>query len=240
MKVKVVILMVGMVLIVLPLKAQDKLVFSSFEHPDEPVITSLTEAYRRIGIQFDIRRVPSARALQLSNSGEVDGEVQRIANMQKRFPNLIMIPVPLFFIEVTVFAKEITFKVDGWNSLKPYKIGRRIGFKLVENNTQGMNTVSVETPDQLFEMLHAGRIDIVITTPVVWARTSKRLKQQLSNFNPQTIKILRPALQITNLYHYLHKKNKSLVSKITTSLQQMEKEGLIKKIADEYITGLMK
>ncbi len=37
------------------------------------------------------------------------------------------------------------------------------------------------------------------------------------------------------MYHYLNKKNKHLVPKLTSVLQDMEKEGLIKKIKDDYI-----
>jgi hypothetical protein len=40
-------------------------------------------------------------------------------------------------------------------------------------------------------------------------------------------------------YHYLHKKHKDLVPGITSALQEMENEGLIRKMHEEYEAALM-
>ena len=88
-----------------------------------------------------------------------------------------------------------------------------------------MNVEAVTGPDQLFNMLILDRVDIVALPRDVGLTT-------LSAMGLKGIKILEPPLQRDALYHYLHKRNKPLVPKITASLQEMGKKSLIQAITD--------
>ena len=46
--------------------------------------------------------------------------------------NLMMISVPVNFLDGVVFTKNHHFPVTGWESLKPYSIAIRIGTKFAE------------------------------------------------------------------------------------------------------------
>ena len=81
------------------------------------------EAYKQIGYEIDMKWLPGATALERSNSGEVDAELQRIDGISRKFPNLIQVPIPINFLQGSVFATNVSFPVTGWYSLKPYRIG---------------------------------------------------------------------------------------------------------------------
>jgi polar amino acid transport system substrate-binding protein len=99
----------------------------------------LTEAYRRIGITIKLRIVPAERSLYQSNSGDTDGEVGRIHGIENTYTNLIKVPTPVSYFEVMAFTKNLKFQVNGWESLKPYRIVARRGIKYAEKNTENMN-----------------------------------------------------------------------------------------------------
>ena len=88
-----------------------------------------------------------------------------------------------------------------------------------------MNVEKVTETEQLFNMLIRDRVDIVILPRDVGLKTLKAM-------NLKDIRMLEPPLQRDKLYHYLHKKNEALVPKITASLQEMGKKGLIQAIND--------
>ena len=49
----------------------------------------LREAYRRLGIALEIRKLPAERALRMASDGQLDGEVQRIDAVKRTHPNLV-------------------------------------------------------------------------------------------------------------------------------------------------------
>ncbi|PCI29428.1 MAG: ABC transporter substrate-binding protein [SAR324 cluster bacterium] len=193
-------------------------------------ITSLIlrQAYKQIGIGLTITYLPAQRALIESNEGIVDGEVHRILGIEKRYPNLIRIPVSIWHMKGVVFTKNVTFEVKGWQSLEPYRIGTLRGVKFVENNTQGMNRLRVRDYTQLFLMLADNRLDIVVLAQLSGLKALKATKAE-------GIRILSPPLTVLKLYHYLHRKNLHLIPEITKALKEMEQQGKIRAIWQQYL-----
>ncbi len=146
--------------------------------------------------------------------------------MDKEYKNLIMVPHPVDFGEAMVFTKNKVFPVNGWDSLKPYKIGILRGNKFAEKGTEGMNRLPANTIEQLFEMLDAERADIIVL--LRWNGSTTLKKMNLTG-----IRVLEPPVETMPLYHYLHKKNERLVPKVAAALKEMEKEGLIQKIREQ-------
>ncbi|MCP4107581.1 MAG: hypothetical protein GY749_18900 [Desulfobacteraceae bacterium] len=128
----------------LPGYAQDDLVFSK---PDDPVADIsekiLKEAYQKIGIRISVTAFPAERALRTSNSGLSDGEVNRIKGINEQYLSLVMVPVEINILEGVVFTIDVSFPVTGWESLRPYNIGIRIGIKFAEKGTVGMDVDKV-------------------------------------------------------------------------------------------------
>lgn len=223
-------------ILVVPIFSSENLKFTTIQGSAFPYVAEkvVKEAYRRIGIDIIVDFYPGKRSLILSNEGKkYDGELYRIGGVEKRFPNLIPIPVPIHLLEGMVFTKDTKFDVNGWDSLRPYKIGVRRGIAFTFRGTQGMNSVPVNSNKQLFEMLDKGRLDIVVL-----ARMNALKYFQKTKF--PNIKILEPAVEVHKMYHYVHKKNAHLIPKLVLALKDMEKEGLIKQFRNEHIQELLK
>jgi len=225
---KIMVLTVCLMVMAVQGNAEETLTITAIENLSHGFITEkiLKEAYKRIGIKMEVKGYPAERAMQMANEGESDGELRRPAGMNKEYKNLIMVPQPVDVGEAVVFTKNKVFAVNGWESLKPYKIGILRGNKFAEKGTDGMNRLPANTIEQLFEMLDAERADIIVLLRRNGVATHKKM-------NLPGIRVLEPPVETMQLYHYLHKKNERLVPKVAAALQEMEKEGLIQKIKEQ-------
>jgi len=228
-------LLLGVLFMSASLGAQDKtlLIFSGIEGSVNSEISMqvLEKAYAKLGLQIQYRPLPGERALRASNSGAVDGEVFRIANIQKRYKNLIPVPTPINSLQALAFTKDKDIVLQDWQSLKRYRIGIQGGIKFAERTTKGMNPVVVDTNKQLFRMLDSGRIDVLI------AAESNGLKT-LADLRMKGIHALPPLIQPYPLYHYLHKKHAGLVERLDAVLQSMQASGEIRAIRKAYLDQL--
>lgn len=184
----------------------------------------MVEAYRRLGMTMEVRELPGERALQTANDGTVDGELYRKGDISDTYTHLIKIPVVISSADFVVFTMDKNIPARDWNSLVPYRVGYKRGVKSVEVNlVKGTKAEPVSSTDQAFKKLEAGRNDVVISPKI----TGLVL---LSQLGIQGVTLLEPPLLSIQLFHYLHEKNKGLVPRLTTTLQQMEKEGVIRNI----------
>ena len=188
----------------------------------------LKEAYQQIGMEIEYIPLPGARSLHTSNSGEVDGELFRIKNVEKKFTNLIPVPTPINILEAVVYSQDKSTKIKSWEDLRKYKIGIQVGIKFDERGTAGMDRIMVDTNEQLFRMLSAGRVDIAVVARTNGLKTLAKTK--ITN-----IYQLSPPIQLYPLYHYLHRKNQHLVEKLDKALIRMQHSGRIQQIRNSYL-----
>lgn len=188
----------------------------------------LKEAYKQIGYDLKIKKLPAERALIESNRGSTDGEVNRLQGINKKYVNLVMVSTPVNKFEGIAFTRDRVLSIDGWESLGPYKIVIRRGAKFAEKGTMGMVVYRVTTYEQVFKLLSIGRYDVGIASRLTGL-------SQIKKHNLIGIKAIEPPLMTNNLYHYLHKKHKDIVPKINAVLLKMRKEGIMAKIRNKYI-----
>jgi polar amino acid transport system substrate-binding protein len=174
-------------------------------------------AYKKIGIEVVFKTYPAERALQISNSGDADGELVRIDNISTAYTNLIKIPV----------SHVAKIEINGWESLRPYKIVFHKGYKAAELGTKGMNVLLVGHDKQAFLMVDKGRRDVVVANRFTGLSVIKEM-------NLNEIVMLTPPVQVDPLYHYLHKKHKALVPQITAILRNMKHEGKFQEIYKQF------
>lgn len=81
--------------------AHNVMEFTTIEKSSYAVITErvLKEAYGRLGIDIRVSGRPAQRAIHDANSGAVDGELYRIKDVHLKYPNLMMVPVPVGIME---------------------------------------------------------------------------------------------------------------------------------------------
>ncbi|MEH6347641.1 MAG: transporter substrate-binding domain-containing protein [Bermanella sp.] len=191
----------------------------------------MTRAYKELGIEIKIISYSGERALATSNKGKADGELFRNDQVAIHYTNLLMVPIPIARVDLVAFTKNKQFTVNGWSSLKPFLIGVELGFKRLENKTQGMNIQTATRVEQLFKMLDLGRVDVV---PQVRMDGLNVLKQ----LNIKGVKVLEPPLFKGSVYHYLHKRHEALLPRLAAVLKQMEESEELKKIKENMILKL--
>lgn len=183
----------------------------------------LHEAYRRLGMKMVVSKVPGERSLFSADHGQADGELYRKLGMERDYPNLRIVPVPLLTYEIVVFTLGTGFTINGWESLRPFTIGFVKGIKIIEQNTPGMKLEPTATMRQAFLKMTLRRSDIVVANRSSGLAVLKEMK--LSD-----VKIMEPSLATFPVFHYLHRKHEALVPKLTTVLQQMQKDKTIENI----------
>ena len=193
------------------------------------------EAYRRIGIEIKTSALPGERALLIADHAKTDGDINRVAGIEKNYPNLMMIPVAVMSFDAVVIVKKVKFTVDGWESLKPYVIGIRRGTKFAEIGTQGMRVESVTQYRELLKMLDKGHVDLVVLARPSIKGVFKQMQLEGDGKLLEEMSVLEPPIAHFETYHYLHKKHAALVPKITNALKAMASEGRIRAIQEQEL-----
>ena len=195
--------------------AQTALQISTYQSSLSQHLSPLvTLAYQNINQPITISYIPSYRSLKLVNQGAMDGELYRVADINKRYPNLIIVPVPLYYIKLTAYAKSDAIIIDGWRSLSAYHLGIIRGVELVNKQTISMHRTIADNHSQLFNMLQNDRIQIALSarfsaTPI------------LNALKDSEIKALKPAILSVPVYHFVHKKNQHLIPALTKALENL-------------------
>ena len=187
----------------------------------------IRRAYAYLDIAVAYKASPSERALQMSNKGLVDGELVRIKGIEATYPNLIRVPVSHVTAEQMAFGRDPSVKIDGWNSLKPYRLAFHRGYKVAERNTVGMDRHLSGTDVNAFIMVENGRVDIAIANRFTGAKI-------ISDHGLKGVVMLLPPVQRDPLYHYLHARHRALVADITRVLKSMESQGEMARIRERF------
>lgn len=209
----------------------EKITVSSNSTPlDQAVLSAVaSEAFSRNGIGFELVNFPSERSLRMANAGEVDGEGLRIAGLSDTFPNLVQVGEPIVGISFVAFSKDPDMAFEGWDSLKGKRLAFINGWKLFETQTADIPSVNkVDSPTQMFAMLNADRVDLVLYTLADG-------RQYLQDTGMEGIHALTPHLRDLDLYLYLHNSHSELAEKVAESLRSMKEDGTY----DEILAGIL-
>ncbi|WP_417453205.1 substrate-binding periplasmic protein [Kiloniella sp.] len=214
--------------------AQEPLAFTGIENSSYATISKqvMKEAYRRLGLDVKFTDLPAARSLAVANSGRVDGELYRIKDIHLKYKNLIMVPVPIGIMEGVAITTNSEISLQEWESLAPYRVCIRNGVKFAEAGTKNMKVDVSNSNEHLFYNLGLNRCDVIILARL----TSIKLAQDFETEMERPV--YYHVIQTYPLFHYLHKKNKPLVLKLTKTLENMQIDGTIAKIRASYIEGI--
>ena len=212
--------------------AQKTLVLSAVEEGLTVAVAEriLKEAYQKIGITLEIRALPGSRGLFYSNTAHTDGEAFRIEGIDKDYPNLCRIDIPIFTNSLYLLVeKGREFTVDGWDSIpKGYRVGYQRGVQVIKNCTleHRIETEQARNAGQLFTMLKFGRVDAVVAGQYQISASAEKIERE-------HMVQLQPAVHSHPLYHYLHVKHAGLIPRITAVLREMQSRGELQQIRKE-------
>jgi len=179
----------------------------------------LKAAFQRLDIHVTILEVPAERSLINANAGIADGDSDRIAGLEKIYPNLLRVPEKIMDWNFVAFSKEISFQTNDWDSLQPYSVSFIRGWKIFEHNVVNAAVITpVKNVQQLFTLLMKNRADVALYDQ--WQGLAYIKQNRLNN-----IKLLTPVIVTKEKYLYLHKKHQHLVLKIALALKEIKADG---------------
>lgn len=225
------IIFASLCLLILNVSASENLVFSTGQGvvEQEVSIQVINEAYQRIAQKFVVLQYPNMRSLVEANSGHVDGELSRISHIDQQFENLLQVPIAINSIEGYALWAQNIRQIVNWESLRGYKLVCVRGVQFVEQNLSlhNIHCDPVTTFSQAVNLLQRGRYDVAVLPKNTGLNAVK-------NNQAKDVYIQGERLIKIDLYHYLHKKNKIILPKITAVLQEMQGNGRISEIRAEY------
>jgi polar amino acid transport system substrate-binding protein len=216
------------------LQAQNLMRFTTIEKSSYATISEhvMRVAYDRLGIDMFVISLPAERAILAANMGTADGELYRIKNMQFKYKNLIMVPVPIGKLEGIAITKNKKISIKKWEELAIHRTCFRHGVKFAEAGLNNIKAQPVSLNSQLFGMLRKNRCDIIVIARIT------SIPLMLNFIATQKVPIYQSVLQTYPLFHYLHKKNAHLLPRLVKVLKKMQQEGLIEKIRSEFIVAM--
>jgi ABC-type amino acid transport substrate-binding protein len=137
---------------------------------------------------------------------------------------VIDVPVMVF----TIDKVDENFIVEGWESLRDYKIAilRGINHFTQKEEKLGLQVSKVPTTQSAFGMLIAGRVDVVVMVGFNGQAAMNELNQRYNGNKSWTpIKMLPTPVSRINIYQYLYKKYAVLVPQLEKVLCKMVEDG---------------
>jgi polar amino acid transport system substrate-binding protein len=192
-------------------------------------IRFLEEVLKSLNYELEVQKHQSAECFELSNSGQVDGEMWRIRGVDAEYKNLVRIPVSLWSHPELAFVKK-DIELKGWESLAPYRVAFRAGTKVVENNIKGIveKQVPLDTIDEAFRRLAIGEVDVVVSDNIVGT-----LLLESEKFQGSGIRVIEKPLDSALLFTYLHKKHSHLVPRLAKAIALAKRDGTYQRIVGE-------
>jgi len=191
------------------------------------------EAYKRLGIDVEIHRLPSARSGRNADQGIDDGNGPRIREYQKYFPNLRMVPEKVIDFDFVGFTLDPSINPQGWEALANYNIGIVTGWKIIEiNATKYRSLTKVRNTEQLFKLLMHGSADVVLIER--WQALYEARRLGIKN-----VHVIEPPFARKEMFFYLNKKHQPLVPKLANALREMKRDGTFERLKKEKLLSLV-
>jgi len=195
--------------------------------------TVVKEAFRRIGITLQTSSLPAERGLKNSNNGSIDGEMSRVKGIDKVYTNLIRVPEKIMDWEFVVFSEKVIDLSQGWKVFSGKSVSHINGWKILEKNIPNDAEVTkTSNIDELFSLLRKKRTDYVIYEK--WAGHYMLRKMPANNIGQH-----KSTLLVKEVFIYLHKKHKSIVSKLSKSLENMKRDGSYQRLVNKHLSPFM-
>ncbi len=188
----------------------------------------LAEIFRQAGLALEIVPMPGPRVTKMSLAGELDGEVIRIQSYGQNYPVLVRVEPPYYHLSVRAYSMASrNARVTTREDLQQYSLGAIRGmayaFELTENHPALTLT---QNSEQMFRMLQAGRLDLVLESHL--AATASIDKLGLKDV------VESPELAGLDLYLYLHIRRKGLTPRIGEVIRKLRSSGELARLTTMY------
>ncbi len=182
----------------------------------QDVINNISIAYHNLGINIEVVYLPAQRAIaEAKKNTWVDAELFRIESATNVLPQYIKVPTKLFEMDVIAYSNNRSIVLNGWNSLKNYRVASMRGLIHVKQRIEEFDLVDIQfvtTAEQLVNLLLLGRVDLVVLPRIMG---NKYLPvDSIGKFH-------EIPLETVALYHFLHKRHQRLVMPLAAELSAL-------------------
>lgn len=190
------------------------------------------EAFRRAGLRLKLVKLPSERGLVNANTGIEDGDLTRIAGLEKNYPNLVRVPEKIMDWHFVAFTRHEELAKASWSGLAPLSVGYIRGWKIFEHNLKhATHIITTENSEQLFTMLNKDRIDVALYERWLGSALAKRMRIQ-------NLHVVEPPLAVREMFIYLNIRYADKVPAIAAALRAIKAEGMYTKVCREKLVPL--
>lgn len=180
------------------------------------------EAFRRAGLSLRLVKQPAERGLRNADSGDLDGDLTRIAGLEAQYPNLVRVPEKLLDWEFSAFGAA-TSRAPQWEALGARPVAHIRGWKIYEKQLVGAAAVTAAADArQLFRLLATGRIESALYER--WMGLAYLRESSLQGYV-----VHEPPLAKREMFIYLHKRHAHLVPALTKALVEMKAAGFYQR-----------
>lgn len=184
-------------------------------------IEIIKDALENLGYDLELEVLPSERSLIMANLGQIDGDIGRIGDLEKRYKNLRQLKDPIGKFSYYIYYNK-KLKVETLKEIidKKLSIIDVIGVKLIDSLLKdGSENRIIQAWNFInaLMMLDAGRADAFIVSNNI-------VDSLIEEHKLKNIKRSKNAVIKRNLFIYLNKKHKNLAEKLNTEIIRLIKE----------------
>jgi ABC-type amino acid transport substrate-binding protein len=216
------------------LRAQEVVKLGRMEQRQGPVVLSdiaesvVSEACRRNNIKVEFIPVPPLRSAVMADNGELDGELIRVMDFIQAHPNRIRISTPVSRVDIALYSLHAEDARLTRDELAKRTTAIARGIFAVNKHTASLSPTEASSLKNAFMMLENKRVEQVIFLSI-------ETDEYLRTAGLQGI-YKHPVMWVTEpLYVSLNKRHTELADKLNKTLSEMQKEGLIEKIYNDYL-----
>ena len=185
-------------------------------------------AFGRIGVEVEVMAVPVERSMMNVNDGVDDGDIFRIAGVERDYPNLIRIPEKVLDNDFIAYTKRADIKIRNWTDLQPYVVAYGTGWRIFDRNVKGVKELTkTSSIHELFTLLEKGRADVILM--------DRWQGQWIVHQKGYQVYLQEPPLARVEMFMSLNKKHAALVPRVSQALADMKADGSYQKLFDQYV-----
>ena len=194
----------------------------------------IEEAFRRNGLKTTFQTVPAKRALEMVETGQVDGDLMRLGKIVHK--NYLRIDEPIYSASWAAYAVKEGISLETWEDLKAtdYRIGYHDGSKrpirMIEKVLKIDKSRRVLFTSEFlngFNMLLEDRFDILIIGSV-----HALILLEKEDYFSQGVR-LAGTVEKFNIHSFLNAKHADTAQKIAETIRAMKKDGTFEKLKAE-------
>ena len=186
------------------------------------------EAFGRLGFKLRLVKLPAERGLMNANAGVEDGDLARIAGLERQYPNLVRVQEKLVDLDFMAFGRVHAIPAS-WTAMRGHNTGFLKGWKIYEQNLAGsQRAITADDPEQLLRLLALGRVEVMLYER--WMGLAL-----IEQRGEKGIHVIEPPLASREMFIYLHERHAGLAPGLAGALRALKSEGFYERTRREKL-----